>query len=346
LELLCFDETVVPARALGKASSAPRRNGFALPTGRPRALAALTSGSSELLPPDLLAAAAGLEGLDPIPRLIDEWVMDLRVLGRGERTMAWYRDKMRAYLVDGVSNLEELTGHELKGHLASLQARGLAENTVHGSFEVIKAFCNWAHREGYPVDPSLLRVRAPKVSQVEIQTYTDTQLRTILQAVPAGWGRTAILVLLGTGMRISELCALELEDLEDDGETTFLKIRKGKGSKFRRVPVSQQLRRELIRYLNRVRPESASQHLLLLADGRPVSFMSTANLFRRTRLTVGFPVHAHRFRHTYATSYLRSGGKIERLMRILGHTTLEMVMRYVHLDKDDLYTDVDLHSPF
>jgi hypothetical protein len=77
--------------------------------------------------------------------------MDLRVLGRGARTMAWYQDKMRGYLVDGVENLEELSGHELKRHLASLQARGLAENTVHGSFEVIKAFCNWAHREGYPV---------------------------------------------------------------------------------------------------------------------------------------------------------------------------------------------------
>jgi hypothetical protein len=152
LELLCFDETVVPARALRQASSAPRRTGSALPTGRPRAMATVRSGASDLLPSDLLTPGARPEGLHPIRRLIEEWLMDLRVLGRGARTMAWYQDKMRAYLVDGVENLEELSGHELKRHLASLQARGLAENTVHGSFEVIKAFCNWAHREGYPVD--------------------------------------------------------------------------------------------------------------------------------------------------------------------------------------------------
>ena len=51
-------------------------------------------------------------------------------------------------------------------------------------------------------------------------------------------------------------------------------------------------------------------------------------------------------RHTYATEYLRQGGEIERLRRILGHTTYVMVMRYVHLDKGDLGKDFDERSPF
>jgi integrase/recombinase XerD len=347
-ELLCFSETVVPATsrqrppadAVRAARGLPGRPRLALELGDPEPAAEQVSLDSQCRP-------EAVSGLHPIPNLVEEWILDLQVLGRGERTLAWYREKMRLYLRSGVGTLEQLDGRDLKRHLAELQARGLAENTVHGSFEVVKAFCNWATREGYPVDPSVLKVRAPKVSQAEIQTYTDAQLQAVMAAIPPGsWGRMAVLILLGTGMRISELCALRVDDLEDDGETTFLKIRKGKGSKFRRVPVSQRLRRELIRYLNRVRPESSSANLLLLPDGRPISFMSAANLFRRTRLKVGFPVHAHRFRHTYATGYLRSGGKIERLMRILGHTTLEMVMRYVHLDKGDLYTDVDIHAPF
>ncbi|HCF99147.1 MAG TPA: hypothetical protein DEV93_01220, partial [Chloroflexi bacterium] len=48
---------------------------------------------------------------------------------------------------------------------------------------------------------------------------------------------------LGTGMRLSELCGLTLQDIEEDGETSFLKIQKGKGAKFRRVPVSRRLRK-------------------------------------------------------------------------------------------------------
>ncbi len=52
------------------------------------------------------------------------------------------------------------------------------------------------------------------------------------------------------------------------------------------------------------------------------------------------------FRHTFATEYLRKGGDIERLRRVLGHSSYVMVMRYLHLDKGDLGKDFDLRSPF
>jgi site-specific recombinase XerD len=147
-------------------------------------------------------------------------------------------------------------------------------------------------------------------------------------------------------MRVGELCALTLDDIEDEGEAAFFKIRRGKGAKFRRVPISQRLRRELVRYLNRIRPETSSNALLVRPDGQPVRLQTVTELLKRIRRKVQFRVHAHRFRHTFATEYLRHGGEIERLRRILGHTTYVMVMRYVHLDKDDLYRDFDQRSPF
>jgi integrase/recombinase XerD len=155
-----------------------------------------------------------------------------------------------------------------------------------------------------------------------------------------------MLILLGTGMRVGELCALTVEDIEDEGEAAFFKARHGKGAKFRRVPVSHRLRRELIRYMNRIRPQSSVHELLLRADGQPVYLGTVSELLKRIRRRVGFRVHAHKFRHTFATEYLRQGGEIERLRRILGHTTYAMVMRYVHLDKGDLYRDFDERTPF
>ncbi|HAC46283.1 MAG TPA: hypothetical protein DGB72_10055 [Gemmatimonadetes bacterium] len=171
-------------------------------------------------------------------------------------------------------------------------------------------------------------------------------MNAIFAATPPGWATLAIQILLGTGMRLAELCALTVDDVEDEGEVTFLKIRSGKGAKFRRVPISSRLRRELVRYLNRWRPEAHSRNLLVLSDARPVSALTMSELFRRIRHHIGFGVRAHKFRHTYATEYLRHGGEIERLRRILGHTTYVMVMRYIHLDKGDLARDVDLRSPF
>ncbi len=82
------------------------------------------------------------------------------------------------------------------------------------------------------------------------------------------------------------------------------------------------------------------------ADGQPVAMMTVEYLLRRIKLRVGFKVHAHKFRHTFATEYLRNGGDIERLRRILGHSSYVMVMRYLHLDKGDLGKDFDLRSPF
>jgi integrase/recombinase XerC len=106
----------------------------------------------------------------------------------------------------------------------------------------LKAFGNWACREGYPVEPAMLRVRAPKVAQKEMESFAPKQIEIVLHEAGAGWPRIAVEILLGTGMRVGELCALALEDVEDDGDATFLKIKRGKGAKFRRVPVSRQLR--------------------------------------------------------------------------------------------------------
>src|SRR3989442_10155868 len=101
-----------------------------------------------------------------------------------------------------------------------------------------------------------------------METCSNAQLESLLQAVPAGWSALAAQILLGTGMRLGELCALELEDVEEDGEAMFLKIRRGKGAKFRRVPVSRPLRREVLRYVNRMRAQSPNSNLLLLPHRR------------------------------------------------------------------------------
>lgn len=269
-------------------------------------------------------------------------------MGRSEQTIRWYQQKMEWYLghEGGPPTLDGLTSSEVKRLLGALIDRGLKPNTVHGFFEVVRAFANWALREGYAVDPAVIRMRPPKVPITELETYTDAQQEAILAAAAPGWPRLAVQILLGTGMRVGELAALIVGDLEDDGDVAFLKVRVGKGAKFRRVPLSSRLRREVGRYINRFRPETDGEQLLVRTDGQSVRMMTVEYLLRRIKLRVGFKVHAHKFRHTFATEYLRNGGDIERLRRILGHSSYVMVMRYLHLDKGDLGKDFDLRSPF
>jgi site-specific recombinase XerD len=279
--------------------------------------------------------------------LASEWMLDLQVLDRSQRTLDWYRQKIDAYFArGGAESLEDFTAYEVKRYVVELQDRGLAPNTVHGCFQVLRGFANWANGQDYPIDPALLRLRAPKLPQVEMESYSPAERDAIVDAASPAWARLAVAILLGTGVRISELCAIRLDDFEDDGQQSFLKIRRGKGAKFRRVPVSHKLRREIVRYLNRSRPEAEDDHLLLLSDGRPLQGDSCARMLHRLGRRVGLRVHAHKFRHTFATTYLRNGGDIERLRKILGHSTYAMVMRYVHLDAGDLHVDFDERTPF
>jgi site-specific recombinase XerD len=322
--------------------------GFRRSPGRPPKVAPLRVGAAAgPAPIQVGVRVQPLRGLHPGRALLREWLLELKVMGRSQRTIDWYQQKMDWYRrTGGVENLEELNAFELKRFLAEQQERGLSDNTIHGFFQVIKSFANWCSREEYPVDPSVLRMRPPKVALKEMSTYTSEQVAAIFDSAKLGWPQLAVKILLGTGIRVGELCSLLLEDVEDDEDTMFLKIKRGKGSKFRRVPVSQRLRREIIRYINKSRPDSDLPNLLLLSSGRPVSVQTACELLQRLRRRLGFPLHAHKFRHTFATEYLRRGGEMERLRRILGHTTYSMVMRYVHLDKNDLGRDFDQRSPF
>lgn len=316
--------------------------------GRPPKVApARVGGTTAAGPVDVGVRVQPLRGLHPVRALLREWLLELKVMGRSQRTIDWYAQKMDWYRrTGGVENLEELNAFELKRFLAEQQERGLSDNTIHGFFQVIRSFANWCEREEYPVDRSVLRMRPPKVALKEMSTYTPEQVALIFDNAKVGWPQLAVKILLGTGIRVGELINLLLEDVEDDEDTMFLKIKRGKGAKFRRVPVSQRLRREIIRYINRSRPDSDAPNLLLLSAGRPVSIQAVCDLLQRLRRRLGFPLHAHRFRHTFATEYLRRGGEMERLRRILGHTTYSMVMRYVHLDKNDLGRDFDQRSPY
>lgn len=332
---LLFSKSAAPA--IGRPRTVPRRLRVTTPSHQetPDAEDAET------------ANGRGASGRTLLRPLLREWLLDLQVLGRSPRTLRWYEQKVQWYLENGgVETLEDLNGFELKRLLASLQARGLAENTVRGMHLTFKAFGNWAAREGYPADPALLRVRSPKVAQTEMESFSAAEQQDLLRAVRPGWPRLAVQILLGTGMRVSELCALALDDVEDDDDASFLKVRRGKGGKFRRVPISRNLQRELSRWVNRGRAESRSDTLLVLGDGRPASVECVTRMLQRLKRQVGFRVHAHKFRHTFATEYLRRGGEIERLRRILGHATYVMVMRYVHLDKGDLSRDFELRTPF
>ena len=136
----------------------------------------------------------------------------------------------------------------------------------------------------------------------------------------------------GISLRLSELIGLKFDDAHID--QGYLKVM-GKGAKERVVPIGSVAEKALQRYLFHFRPEpffEDQDNFFLTLDGRPMSINSMQTLFSRLAKKSGVKrFHAHLCRHTFATNYLINGGDVFSLQQILGHTSLEMVRRYVNL---------------
>jgi integrase/recombinase XerD len=146
-----------------------------------------------------------------------------------------------------------------------------------------------------------------------------------------GW----ICTLFDTGARISEILGLHVADIELDNLLVTLD---GKGSKQRRVAFSFELRKVIVRYAIDFALEP---HMLLLSTRRGLKLDRHIVLrdVKRLCMRLGFAPPArtiHATRHTFAIHYLRKGGSVFHLQKVLGHSSLEMTRRYANLLTEDL----------
>jgi site-specific recombinase XerD len=147
--------------------------------------------------------------------------------------------------------------------------------------------------------------------------------------------KAIILTLLDSMMRVTEMCKMLRSNTDLKGGK--IKI-KGKGDKWRIVPISSETADAIWHYLA-VRPETKPRFVdlvFLTVAGRPLDRNAAGKILRQLGQKVGVHTHPHKFRHTGATQFLRNGGNAFTLQTILGHSTMEMVRRYVHLAEVDI----------
>lgn len=154
--------------------------------------------------------------------------------------------------------------------------------------------------------------------------------------------------MLDSGLRRAEIVRLKLGDVHlSEGYI----IVNGKGDKQRMVPLGFRSRKHLIKYIA-LRPVVVTHDSLFLTKtGTPITEYTIHRLFKTLKaqkLAQGIfipRIHAHLLRHTFATQYLENGGNIYALQLILGHTSLDMVKRYVHLTQAKTVVNFAQYSP-
>ncbi|GAA2068119.1 tyrosine recombinase XerC [Williamsia deligens] len=235
----------------------------------------------------------------------------------------------------------------LRAWLAQSARRGSARTTIARHVSSAKTFCAWAVREGLlAADPSL-RLTAPRAHRTLPAVLSADQARSVAASATADPDgdpvrlRDALVVemLYATGIRVGELCGLDLGDVDDDRRVLRVV---GKGDKERRVPFGVPAARALDLWRTRGRPALATERsgdalLLGTRGGRLDQRAARRTVHEAVSSVDGAPdIGPHGLRHSAATHLLEGGADLRVVQELLGHSSLGTTQLYTHVGVERL----------
>lgn len=250
-------------------------------------------------------------------------------------TVEWYRRCLN-WLPS-----ESPTQADLKDLVLRMRTKGLKETGVNTVLRCVNAYLHWNSGTERKCGPGCTHSRIGQLKEphLVLPTFTDQQVKRLIAWKPTSKYQrrlhVLILFLLDTGCRISEALALRTSEIDFDNLLVTLD---GKGRKQRVVPFSFELRRALFRHLKE--SNTGPDDLVFACRthtiwGRRNVLRDVKRICRELRFTPPSRT-LHAFRHTFAVNYLRRGGSVFHLQKVLGHSTLEMTRRYANLVTADL----------
>ena len=257
--------------------------------------------------------------------------------GRTLETYSYALQRLRKRLSANGASPPIPTPQDLRGFIREMLASGAARGTIRIRMRAIRCFCNFLEREGIVAASPMKGVEIPKVPARYPEIITKEQARRLLTAARrntwTGKRNAAMLTtFLDTGLRLSELIGLNLEDV--DLRTLTIRIRSGKGDKERHVYMGRALLRTIRAWVDARGFREEGTPFYLTKDGNRLDLRNVERIVERiaarTRLD-GIRITPHILRHTFATHYIQNGGDPFSLQRILGHSDIKTTMIYVNL---------------
>jgi integrase/recombinase XerC len=287
-------------------------------------------------------------------RLVADYVRHLQLQRNlSEHTVRAYRSDVSGLLMHlqrlGRLSLDDVDLRDVRSWLANQQTRGQARTTVQRRAAAARVFFSWAQATGVSASNPATLLRSPKAVRKLPPTLERVDAERMLAQALAradevggavGLRDVAILELLyATGIRVSELCALDIADI--DRERRVVRVL-GKGNKERTVPVGVPALRAVDDWLDRGRDELASTesaHAVFLGErGKRIDQRVVRRIVHRAlRLVEGAPdLGPHGLRHAMATHLLEGGADLRSVQEMLGHASLATTQIYTHVTNDRL----------
>jgi integrase/recombinase XerC len=242
----------------------------------------------------------------------------------------------------------ELQVTDIRNHIASRHRKGISSKSLQRELSAIRSFFNYLLKKRLVNNNPALHVRAPKITRKLPKVLDVDQVFGILESPPDSRLEIRDLAIFelfySSGLRLSELANLNLDDMNLSEQS--LRVKLGKGGKQRDLPIGSKAVTALKKWLA-YRTETTDPGLFTTNNGKRLGQRSIQLRLDKWCKKIGLPehVHPHMLRHSFASHLLESSQDIRAVQELLGHSNISTTQIYTHLDFQHLASVYDKTHP-
>lgn len=258
--------------------------------------------------------------------LLNTYCGCLLIGGKSEKTIGQYR-RTALKLSEFVSKtFPEMGVYDIRLFLAAEKQRGVSNRTLENTRANLSAFFQWLHQEEHIGKNPCMNIKPIKYTDKVRLPFSSVEIDALRMACKNSKERAIIELLLSSGIRVSELTGLGIDDVSFSDMS--IHVKKGKGSKERTVYMNDLARTHLQTYL----AERSYSSMFLFTNKKKDSLNAggVRHILKMVGSRAGVDnVHPHRFRRTFATGLASRGMEIQEIQKLLGHTNINTTLEYV-----------------
>jgi site-specific recombinase XerD len=279
---------------------------------------------------------------------INDFLVFLEVeKGYSEKTIREYSYDLEMFKKFSKEPIEKCTTTDLRRFFLFLKRdKSYAPRSLHRKICSLKSFYKFLKKEAFISDNPAENIESPKIPKSLPKTISIEEALTLLNSPSNLRDRAVLYLLYGTGMRVSELSDLNIENL--DLKDKIIRIVEGKGNKDRLIPLPDSIVPILEEYLEARRKDKDTSALILNRSGQRLTSRSIQRLVKKYKEQVNLQekkVTPHTLRHAFATHLLANSVDIRVIQELLGHASLSTTQLYTHVSLAHLRKSYDLGHP-
>lgn len=266
---------------------------------------------------------------DKRQKAIQMFIVTKKVEGCTENTIRYYMGTLRRFFNEINQRLEEITADQIRYYIAVRSTRDkLSKTSQDNELRVLKSFFKWCSGEEYIGRNPTENIKAVKKEKRIKKPFSETELELIREKAGNKRDRAIVEVLYSTGVRVSELCGMDINDIANDEIIVF-----GKGEKERTVYLNARAKIAVSEYL-KTRTDNDSALFIGKRTKERLKKGGIERMIRELGKSAGVPnCHPHRFRRTAGTIALNRGMPLEQVQQMLGHEDIATTTIYARSEE-------------